>query len=377
MVFIGEPYLSLNYDDIHYITDTGRNWSGKYSVKDSVERPSLYAKSIRNTNDLINILKKNKTKVFFITIHPKRWSLTGTEWTLELVTQSAKNIAKSLHEKQEITMNIFIITQEEPFFIPKIIQRISDGMEKEDKIVGVTILKPYHKGKNYRIWIKERAVVYLSRELFFLMILMIYVKGYESLAGVFPLKKYFSVKRLCDAKNLFCVDTADINSSEYLTKIRTLDIDVIISISATQIFKKALIDLPKKECVNIHGTLLPRHRGVMGSWWTLATGDDYTGVTVHRIIEKLDAGDIILQEKIPIQKDDTQFSLAVKTKKMSADLAIKLIKIIKTGNVVPKRMDQTIANINTFPTSAQAKQFRSRGKRVIKITDFPAIMSNW
>lgn len=274
-------------------------------------------------------------------------------------------------------MNIFIITQDEPFFIPKLIQRISESMEKEDKIVGITILKPYHKGKNYLIWIKERAVVYLLRELFFLMTLMVYTKLYESLAGVFPLKKYFSVKRLCDANNFRYVDTDDINSSEYQSKIRTLDIDIIISISATQIFKKSLIELPKKECVNIHGTLLPRHRGVMGSWWVLAAGDEYTGVTVHRIIEKLDAGDILLQEKIPIQKDDTQFSLAVRTKKMSADLAIKLIEIIKTGNVVPKSMDQTIANINTFPTSAQAKKFRNSGKRVIKIHDFPAIISNW
>lgn len=99
---IGEPYLSLNYDDIHYVSDTGRNWSGKYSVKDSVETPSLYAKSIKTTNDLINILKKNKTKVFFITIHPKRWSLTYTEWTLELVTQSVKNIAKSLKKNKRL-----------------------------------------------------------------------------------------------------------------------------------------------------------------------------------------------------------------------------------------------------------------------------------
>jgi methionyl-tRNA formyltransferase len=274
-------------------------------------------------------------------------------------------------------MNVFIITQEEPFFIPKIIRRISDSMEKEDKIVGITILKPYHKGKNYLIWIKERAVVYLIRELFFLMILMIYVKVYEIFAGVFTLKKYFSVKRFCGSKNFLCVDTDDINSSEYQSKIRPLDIDVIISISATQIFKKALIDLPKKECVNIHGTFLPRHRGVLGSWWALAAGDEYTGVTVHRIIEKLDAGDILLQEKIPIQKDDTQFSLAVRTKKMSADLTVKLIDIIKKGNIIPKRMDQNIANINTFPTIAQAKQFRRSGKRVIKINDFPAIIYDW
>jgi hypothetical protein len=93
---IGEPYISIDYSKIYYFTDTGRDWSGKYSVKDTVEKPGPYADTIKNTADLIELLKKNESELFVITIHPKRWSASKTEWWFELIIQSIKNRGKSL-----------------------------------------------------------------------------------------------------------------------------------------------------------------------------------------------------------------------------------------------------------------------------------------
>jgi methionyl-tRNA formyltransferase len=274
-------------------------------------------------------------------------------------------------------MKIFFITQEEPFFMPKIIQRICDNLGKEDTIVGITILKPYHKNKNYLKWMQERAIVYKYRELFFLGLLFSYVKMHMMLSGIFPLQNVFSVRNICHSENIPVIDAADINSTDYQNVIRRLDIDIIISLSATRIFKKALIDLPKKECVNVHGTLLPRHRGVMGSWWALAAGDVYTGVTVHRIIEKLDAGDIILQEKIPIGKEDTQFSLATKTKKMSADLILRMLELLRVGEITTSEMDVNSGNINTFPTKEQATNFKKSTRRILTFRDVTTVLRHW
>ena len=274
-------------------------------------------------------------------------------------------------------MNIFLITQNEPFYIPKIIQRIYYELNREDKIVGITLLKPYHKSKNYLTWIQERAIVYTLRELILLIVLFSYVNLYELSSRVLPLTNLFSVRRLCLVKNIRLIETDDINSAEYLARIRTLDIDIIISLSATQIFKKPLIDVPKRECVNVHGTLLPRHRGVMGSWWALAAGDTYTGVTVHRLIEKLDAGEIILQEKILIEKDDTQFSLATKTKKISAELLLKMLDQLKRSEIKLVTIDVNTGNINTFPTKEQAIQFRKGKKGIITFKDLKDVIRTW
>jgi methionyl-tRNA formyltransferase len=200
---------------------------------------------------------------------------------------------------------------------------------------------------------------------------------YEILSNIIPLENFFSVKRVCCFKKIPLFTTDDINSVEYLSTLRSLDIDVLISVSATQIFKKSLIDIPKKECINIHGTLLPRHRGVMGSWWVLASGDNYTGVTVHQIIEKLDAGEIILQEKIPIKNDDTQFSIATKTKKISADLILKMLDQLRKSQITHSKMNVNEGNINTFPTKEQAIKFRESKKRIIKFKDVIDIIKPW
>jgi len=226
-------------------------------------------------------------------------------------------------------------------------------------------------------WIQERAIVYTFRELILLLVLFSFVKIYEVLSRVLPLSNLYSVRRFCHGKDIRLIETDDINSAEYLTMIRSLDIDIIISLSATQIFKKPLIDVPKKECVNVHGTLLPRHRGVMGSWWALAAGDRYTGVTVHRIIEKLDAGEIILQEKIPIEKDDTQFSIATKTKKMSVNLILKMLDQLKRNEIKLFTMDVNTGNINTFPTKEQAIKFRKSKKRIITFNDIREVLRTW
>jgi hypothetical protein len=93
---IGEPYISIDYSKIHYFTDTGRDWSGKYSVKDTVQKSSPHADTIKNTADLIALLEKSESELFVITIHPKRWSATTKEWCSELIIQSIKNVGKSL-----------------------------------------------------------------------------------------------------------------------------------------------------------------------------------------------------------------------------------------------------------------------------------------
>jgi hypothetical protein len=92
---LGEPYISMDYTKIHYFTDTGRDWSGRYSVKDLVEKSHPLLHNVKSTTDLIQLLKKSESELFFLTIHPKRWSSNTVEWLSELAIQSTKNIGKS------------------------------------------------------------------------------------------------------------------------------------------------------------------------------------------------------------------------------------------------------------------------------------------
>jgi hypothetical protein len=96
---IGEPYFDINYDEVFYLTDTGRRWDGwKYSLRDKVEQQDKWIKQglvFKNTDDVINALNN---KIFplkaMITFHPQRWNNIGLYYFYELISQSFKNQIK-------------------------------------------------------------------------------------------------------------------------------------------------------------------------------------------------------------------------------------------------------------------------------------------
>jgi len=88
---IGEPYISIQDEGITYLSDTGRSWSEKFSVKDKINTNKL---RIDNTDMLIKLIKSRKIKKLHILTHPNRWNDKYIEWTRELVVQNLKNIVK-------------------------------------------------------------------------------------------------------------------------------------------------------------------------------------------------------------------------------------------------------------------------------------------
>ncbi len=91
---IGEPYFDVNFNDVFYLTDTGRRWDGeKVSVRDKVSTTFLF--SFSTTQEIIDALKKNKLpKKIMFTFHPQRWNDNLFKWSKELILQNTKNVIK-------------------------------------------------------------------------------------------------------------------------------------------------------------------------------------------------------------------------------------------------------------------------------------------
>jgi len=96
---IGEPYIDIDFNDVFYLTDTGRCWDGwKVSVRDKVPQQEEWVKKglvFHSTNDIIKAIEENRLpkKVMF-TFHPQRWHNNPVLWTKELIGQSMKNVVK-------------------------------------------------------------------------------------------------------------------------------------------------------------------------------------------------------------------------------------------------------------------------------------------
>jgi len=111
-----------------------------------------------------------------------------------------------------------------------------------------------------------------------------------------------------------------------------------------QILSPDILSIPKICCINLHPSLLPRYRGPAPISRAIINGENETGVTIQKIEEGVDKGEIILQEKIFIDLFDTAKSLEKKLSLLGADLLIEAIKMIKEGTVKYKAQNELEAS---------------------------------
>src|SRR5205085_4459133 len=100
-----------------------------------------------------------------------------------------------------------------------------------------------------------------------------------------------------------------IKNEEAVAEIRALTPDVIVVIAYGQILPRAVLDIPRIACLNLHASLLPRHRGAAPIQAAIVAGDRETGITVMEMDEGLDTGDVLLQKRIEIAPGETGGSL--------------------------------------------------------------------
>jgi len=150
---------------------------------------------------------------------------------------------------------------------------------------------------------------------------------------------------LAAAKGIPCLAPERINTPESLGALRLLAPDLIVVVAYGQILKKALLDLPRLGCVNLHGSLLPKYRGAAPIQWAIARGEKMTGVTTMFMNERMDAGDIIRQEEEPILPEDTACTLGQRLAERGSKLLLATIEEIRTGAAPRARQDDNAATL--------------------------------
>jgi methionyl-tRNA formyltransferase len=118
---------------------------------------------------------------------------------------------------------------------------------------------------------------------------------------------------------------------------------VIVVAAFGKILPKSVLDYPRFGCVNLHGSLLPRHRGASPIAAAILAGDESTGVSTMLMDEGMDTGAIILQKEIPIEEDDTMGSLHDKMMEPGALLVVETLRNMIEGNIQPVKQDDSKA----------------------------------
>ena len=133
--------------------------------------------------------------------------------------------------------------------------------------------------------------------------------------------------------------TESINSPEWIEKIASLKPDIILSVYYRKMIGRAILDIPRLGAMNLHGSLLPAYRGRCPVNWVLVKGEHQTGVTLHFMVDKPDAGDIVGQKEVNIDFNDTAQTLYDKLCTAAGQLLNDLLPVIKTGQIPHRQQD--------------------------------------
>jgi methionyl-tRNA formyltransferase len=142
------------------------------------------------------------------------------------------------------------------------------------------------------------------------------------------------VKELANKLNLKVWQPTSLKDKEGLELVKWLKPDLVVVVAFGQILSKEFLQIPKIGSINLHASLLPKYRGAAPIHWAIIHGETKTGVTVAWISEELDAGDIILQQEVNIQLNDTTGTLSQKLSIIGAELLIKAISLINEGKAI-------------------------------------------
>jgi methionyl-tRNA formyltransferase len=253
-------------------------------------------------------------------------------------------------------MRLVFLTQEDPFYLPKIYQYLLPKLRAEGHDVVASILFDVAPFGQKESKIKQLIDTY---KVFGLGFTIHYIIQYSK--GVIGK----DVKSVMEANGIetFKLDNR-INHPESIKIIQRFKPDLLVSLAGNEIFKQPLFDSAKFGIINLHSALLPKYRGLMPSFWVMRHNEEKTGVSVFFVDKGIDSGPIIVQKEVSLF-NRTQSQLIWELKYQGADA------IVEACNLVAEHGDKTPTMVNndkemtyySRPTKEDVKAFKSIGKK--------------
>ncbi len=137
-----------------------------------------------------------------------------------------------------------------------------------------------------------------------------------------------------------------LSGSQELEELMQLDADLIVTAAYGQFLPTKFLNFPRFGAVNVHASLLPKYRGGAPIHYAIMNGDKETGVTIMRMVAKMDAGAIISQRAIPITGEDDVASMFEKLSVVGADLLIETLPALFAGTITEVEQDEALVSFS-------------------------------
>jgi len=178
------------------------------------------------------------------------------------------------------------------------------------------------------------------------------VRRGENIVGVFTHKDdpkeeiwFRSVTDLARAHEIAVYTPDSVNTPEWTETIRGMRPDIILSFYYRNMISEKILSIPRLGAYNMHGSLLPKYRGRVPINWAVLNGERETGATLHHMVKRADAGDIVDQESVPIGPDDTAFDVFNKVTIAARKVLERQMDAIKAGMAPRILQDESQATL--------------------------------
>lgn len=151
------------------------------------------------------------------------------------------------------------------------------------------------------------------------------------------------VKTLASEKGIPVLQPLKIRTEEFRDELAAFAPDLVVVTAYGRILPPALLSLAPMGCINVHGSLLPRHRGAAPIQWAVINGDKEVGVTIIRMDEGMDTGDILLTSSLPADPEETAGSLFVKLAELGSRTLLEAIARLKVNDLPATPQDHSQA----------------------------------
>jgi len=152
------------------------------------------------------------------------------------------------------------------------------------------------------------------------------------------------VKELAMGLRLPIMQPETTRDEAFIEEVNRMSPDLIVVAAYGRMLTRELLDLPPHGCINVHASLLPKYRGAAPIQWAIVNGERRTGVTVMKMDEGMDTGDILLTQEVGITDTDTAQSLHDKLAQVGAGLVINALDGVERGTIRPAPQENSMAS---------------------------------
>ena len=261
-------------------------------------------------------------------------------------------------------MRITFLTQDDPLYILPFFESFFAQDLGDIEVTGIFACRSMGKRKRSTL-LRELASLYGAAGFVRLVGLQAWHRMAASVRLGAVLGRSHSLQELATRYQVRFQRIGNPNTPAHYEVIASHKPEILVSVACPFILKHAMLELPLRAAINIHHAPLPKYKGMMPSFWQMYHGEHSVGITIHTMVDKLDAGSILHQESVPLIQGESMHTLIRRSKRDGGKAMVDLLRRFALGET-PKAIEPTgESTYFTFPNAREIRVFRDRGLKAI------------